>query len=89
MSLGGWDHSSWKADEELSSTASLQDMGRVSFIFQNFKLTVMGHQTCSTGMARWSGRQDMVVDIGLLSIEVVFNEFIKRVREERGKDNLG
>lgn len=34
-------------------------------------------------------RQDMVVGLGLLSIEVVFNESIKRVREERGKDNLG
>lgn len=62
----------------------------MSFIFPNLKLAVMGHQGCSsTGMARWSDRQDMVVDLELLSIEVVFNEFIKRLREERGKDNLG
>lgn len=61
----------------------------MSFSFQNLKLAAMGYQICSTGMAHWSGRQGMVVDLGLPSIEVVFHEFIKRVREETGKDNLG
>ena len=37
----------------------------------------------------WQAGYDMVVDLGLPSIEVVFNEFIKREREERGKENLG
>lgn len=36
-----------------------------------------------------SGRQDMVVDLGFMSIEVIFNEFVKRKREERENDNLG
>ena len=33
-----------------------------------------------------SGSHDMVVDAGLMSIEVICNEFIKKVREERKND---
>lgn len=29
---------------------------------------------------------DMVVDVGFMSIEVICNEFIKKVREERKND---
>lgn len=36
-----------------------------------------------------SGRRDMVVDLGFMSTEVIFNEFIKRKREERENNNLG
>ena len=34
------------------------------------------------GMAGLSGSHSMVVDVGFMSIEVIFNEFIKKVREE-------
>lgn len=33
-----------------------------------------------------SGSRDMVVDVGFMSIEVICNEFIKKVREEREND---
>ena len=33
-----------------------------------------------------SGSHDMVVDVGFMSIEVMCNEFIKKIREERERD---
>lgn len=33
-----------------------------------------------------SGSHDMVVDVGFMSIEVMCNEFIKKIREEREND---
>ena len=33
-----------------------------------------------------SGSHDMVVDVGFMSIEVMCNEFTKKIREEREND---
>lgn len=33
-----------------------------------------------------SGSHDMVADVGFMSIEMICNEFIKKVREEREND---
>lgn len=35
------------------------------------------------------GKQDMVVDLGFMSVEVILNEFIEIGREQREYDNLG
>lgn len=58
----------------------------MNFIFQYLKFAVVGYQTYSTGLACLSGSHDIVVDVGLMSIEMIFNEFIQKVREEREND---
>lgn len=55
----------------------------MNFIFQYLKFAVVGYQTYSTGLACLSGSHDIVVDVGLMSIEMIFNEFIKKGKKEK------
>lgn len=60
-------------------------MGEVSFIFQYLPVS-SGNDRISDMFYKHtllSGKQDTVIDLGFMSVEVILNEFIKIGREER------